>query len=348
MHEALTDKVIPLELSRKYMRLVQAYQIAYKYGMNIVQTEKWLKSHRAHRSHSNNMDEEIEQNFLDAIAQKKTEFLMPSHDDSIADQFINRARPTPAQTTDMEVEGVVEEEQEEEEESPDVAQSNELSNMHNVWIANAREISNFQLKCFQSDTDFNANADETIMTETADMADEDDNQQQYSEDNRDINQEVFEKMKELYFPTPPAQDVAPNDEDEGNDIDDVVPDDNNIIDEIAEEIDEELDNTRIRNNSPYIDLAPTMGLENIENLIENDIEDEIIFNRIYDVKRSGIITRSKGLSKGLENDNIESLESLSNRPVDDDDNNMTFLDLVQDNRLNIEKPSSKRYRKKSK
>jgi hypothetical protein len=89
-----------------------------------------------------------------------------------------------------------------------------------------------------------------------------------------------------------------------------------------------------------------MGLENVENLIENDIEDEIIFNRIYDVKRSGIITRSKGLSKGLENDNIESLESLSNRPVDDDDNNMTFLDLVQDNRLNIEKPSSKRHRKK--
>ena len=120
----------------------------------------------------------------------------------------------------------------------------------------------------------------------------------------------------------------------------------NIIHEITEEIDEELDNTRIRNNSPYIDLASTMGLENVENLIENDIEDEIIFNRIYDVKRSGIITRSKGLSKGLENDNIESLESLSNRPVDDDDNNMTFLDLIQDNRLNIEKPSSKRHRKK--
>jgi hypothetical protein len=84
----------------------------------------------------------------------------------------------------------------------------------------------------------------------------------------------------------------------------------------------------------------------IRELIDKDIEDEIIFTRMFDVKRSGIITRSRSKTNitGPNVDDIVSPDSLSDAHVDNDEDNMLFLDLVQSTR-NIDVISLKRGRK---
>jgi transposase len=61
MVEGAKECNIPLCLIRKYIRLSEAYLIAYENGLNILQTTEWLKKHRSHRAHSEKMDDTLEQ-----------------------------------------------------------------------------------------------------------------------------------------------------------------------------------------------------------------------------------------------------------------------------------------------
>jgi len=46
---------------------VEAYQIAHKNSMNIIQAGVFIIQHRSHRSHSKTMAEDLEKSFLLAI-----------------------------------------------------------------------------------------------------------------------------------------------------------------------------------------------------------------------------------------------------------------------------------------
>ena len=80
-------------------------------------------------------------------------------------------------------------------------------------------------------------------------------------------------------------------------------------------------------------------------IVEYDIETELLFNRMFDVKRGGIITRSKGRYMGSRVDNIQSPELLSGRALDNDEDTMEFLDVVDKYRTNRFNHTSKRRRK---
>jgi hypothetical protein len=61
MNEGLGERVLPVELIRRYIRLVTAYYLAYRDGKDVVAADAWIKKHRSHRGHSQKMDTELEQ-----------------------------------------------------------------------------------------------------------------------------------------------------------------------------------------------------------------------------------------------------------------------------------------------
>jgi transposase len=57
--EGIGLEVLPLSLIRKYIRLSYAYVAAYREGKDIVAAEQWIRKHRSHRSHSRQMDDQL-------------------------------------------------------------------------------------------------------------------------------------------------------------------------------------------------------------------------------------------------------------------------------------------------
>ncbi len=146
----------------------------------------------------------------------------------------------------------------------------------------------------------------------------------YSEEDEPRNQQLLRRFEQLYFPERFEDGytvVSPREVDD-EDWDDVLPD--RLFDK--EDIIEE-DNDDLLLDDSYVD-------KDIRELIDKDIENEIIFTRMFDTKRSGIIIRSKSNSNiaGPIIDDIISPDSLSNIYTDNDEDNMLFLDLVQSTR----------------
>ena len=61
MNEGLSEDILPLKLIRKYVRLTTAYLIAYKGGLDLIQSEAWITKHRSHRGYAEKMDAKLDE-----------------------------------------------------------------------------------------------------------------------------------------------------------------------------------------------------------------------------------------------------------------------------------------------
>ena len=59
MKTGLDLEHLPLTLIRKYFRICDLYQSAYKHGLNVIEAEDWLKTRKSHRSYNEIMDKEF-------------------------------------------------------------------------------------------------------------------------------------------------------------------------------------------------------------------------------------------------------------------------------------------------
>lgn len=56
MKEGLAEGIMPLTMIRRFIRLSYAYLIGYERGLDVLQTQTWLKKQRKHRSYSEKID----------------------------------------------------------------------------------------------------------------------------------------------------------------------------------------------------------------------------------------------------------------------------------------------------
>ena len=61
MNEGLSNEILPIKMFRKFVRLQRAYLLAYKDGLDIVQSEAWIKQHKSHRGYAEQMVAKLEQ-----------------------------------------------------------------------------------------------------------------------------------------------------------------------------------------------------------------------------------------------------------------------------------------------
>ena len=60
---SITPEKLPVVTIRRFARTTFAYLYAYKSGMGIITAHDWVKKHRPHRGHSQQMDRALESVF---------------------------------------------------------------------------------------------------------------------------------------------------------------------------------------------------------------------------------------------------------------------------------------------
>ncbi len=65
MEEGIEENNLPLGMIRKLIRLTYGYIIGYKRGMDMIESDSWLKQYRSHRHYNKIMDKEMEQIYFD-------------------------------------------------------------------------------------------------------------------------------------------------------------------------------------------------------------------------------------------------------------------------------------------
>ena len=86
MEIGLSEENLPLSMIRKFIRLADAYIIAYDKDMDIVQADAWIRKHRSHRSYSSKMDEDLEKLYYPLGREESLQHYECDNDDSIEEE----------------------------------------------------------------------------------------------------------------------------------------------------------------------------------------------------------------------------------------------------------------------